>query len=430
MYLKEATYFKYGYDGSINNLSSFVIPIEIACMLPKNEDINGCYMSSMIPQMNCANKWLRGPMDIKGARGICTPNEFIGKLRAYTHDVFKNASFTNYTSDGKLLYKMAITGSAMTACAIKNPREADFYTFEDYLECFYPMPKKNKNMINNKNESNQLAQLVQSYQSNVKNTLFEEISDESSKSTSIEENNDNDNNDNNNDDNNNDNNNNNNDNDNSEESEDSDTTKSTSRIADIDLAVECAFDDFDKSVELIFAEIKINNPYAVLCKKKTENKHKYIVKGIPRYIDIFHVASISHVVSKFHLDCVRAWFDGITIHCFPTFICAANTSMCSDIRWVSNQKDLRDVIMKYHYRGFGTYINATDLSNLQTYLNPTNGYPDTGFKYGMSGWKRKRLMRFPVYGTTSYFGHNYSKKEYKYKKMPMLIQNEVLLPYL
>ncbi len=429
MYLKECTYFKFGHDGLTTDLSSFVIPLQIACLLPQNNDLNGTYACSMIRHLNCASKWLIGPVNIKGHRGVCTLDEFTGKFNIYTNNVFKNVSFNKNTTDGQTLYNMAITGSAITACAIENPRENEFTSFYSFLNYFYPMPVPK--LIKKCTQTNEYDQMTRSQQSQqiqqtiTKNTLFEEISEElsenepdntnntkksyeSSKSSKSEEPNESE---------------------ESSESEESDS-KVLTKFADIDLAVECNFEDFDKSVEFIFAEIKMNYPHATLHKKKTENKHKYIVEDIPRFIDIFHVTSIPYVVSKFHLDCVRAWFDGVTVHCFPTFICAANTSMCSDIRWVSNQKDVRDVIMKYHHRGFGTYINTNDMLNLQSYLNPANGYQPTGLTPGMSQWQRRRIMREPVYGNCAYFGPNYIKKRRKFMKMTPLLKNEVLMPYM
>jgi len=419
MYLKEQTYYKYGHNDSIKDLSSFILPIDIACLLPNNANISGPYGCSILPKST--SKWLSGPIHITGNRGVCDFKEFKVKFDLFTNNAFEKVQFTRCNDNGSLLYKMAITGSLISACAIKNPREGEFINFKTFLQYFYPEPvvsdiyKKQHESHNkyNYHSSTKLFEEIQE-EDNLKNNNSDISDDSTEASESSHISNDLD-------------------DTSSNNSNTSNTTKTqnnTSNIADIDVAIECDFNDFDKSVELIYNDIKLIYPSALLVKKITENKHKYIIEGIPRYIDLFHCNSISHVVSKFHLDCVRAWYDGTMVYCFPTFICAANTNMCTDIRWVSNQKDVRDMVMKYYARGFGTYINNKDLISLRTYLTPANGYLSTGIKPNSRSWEIRKIMKIPVYGNVSYFGPYYRYKSTKLNQFPPLLKNDQIYPYL
>lgn len=107
----------------------------------------------------------------------------------------------------------------------------------------------------------------------------------------------------------------------------------------------------------------------VLERVVTENKHKWVITGLPRSIDMFHVNSIPAVIVKYHLGCVRAWYDGEDVHCFPSFVTAAKIGLNVDVRWTSNRKDVRDIILKYMQRGFGTVVNIQDKTSLVRYVD-------------------------------------------------------------
>jgi hypothetical protein len=108
----------------------------------------------------------------------------------------------------------------------------------------------------------------------------------------------------------------------------------------------------------------------------TENKYKWKITGLPREIDIFQVNSIPGVVVKFHMPCVRAWYNGNTVVGFPSFISAAMSGLNSDIRWVSCNKDIRDVLLKYYQRGFGFLLNPAEKTSMRDYMNNSPKWPN------------------------------------------------------
>jgi hypothetical protein len=164
---------------------------------------------------------------------------------------------------------------------------------------------------------------------------------------------------------------------------------------------------------------KIKNKYNVQMNRvDTENKYKYVITGGNRTIDLFHVDNIESVVVKYHLPCVRAWYDGATVHMFPSFITAAMTGINMDMRWTSNRKDLRDTVLKYFQRGFATLLCPEDKRSLLQYINngnaevkkhswPKHGHIDEGSRYHM--YRFKKLPIFAKCNISTLFNPSVSR---------------------
>jgi len=182
-----------------------------------------------------------------------------------------------------------------------------------------------------------------------------------------------------------------------------DQEKIWDKFTDIDLMVET--DDYELFDEIANAHFEAvaasadNNsrfqPYLKLL--YTENKYKYKIYGLPRSIEIFMVNSIPGVISKFHMAPVRAWWDGSDLNMLPTFITAAMTSVCYDLRWISCSKDLRDIVLKYFQRGFSQVLNKTECVNLISYVNASPKWPEWIIPVSWQGWRAYRWARRPIY---------------------------------
>jgi len=179
--------------------------------------------------------------------------------------------------------------------------------------------------------------------------------------------------------------------------------KNWDKFTDIDLMVETddyeLFDEIANAhFEAVAASSECNTliqPYIKLL--YTENKYKYKIYGLPRSIEIFMVNSIPGVISKFHMAPVRAWWDGKDLNMLPTFITAAMTSVCYDLRWISCSKDLRDIVLKYFQRGFSQVLNKEECVNLISYVNATPKWPEWIIPVAWQGWRAYRWMRRPIY---------------------------------
>jgi len=178
------------------------------------------------------------------------------------------------------------------------------------------------------------------------------------------------------------------------------------KFTDIDLMVETDdYELFDEIANLHFEAVLASasnsryTPYLKLL--YTENKYKYKIYGLPRSIEIFMVNSIPGVISKFHMAPVRAWWDGDDLHMLPTFITAAMTSVCFDLRWISCSKDVRDIVLKYFQRGFSQILNKEECLNLASYINTNPRWPTWTMPAAWVGWRSSRWFKKPIYHENS-----------------------------
>jgi hypothetical protein len=179
--------------------------------------------------------------------------------------------------------------------------------------------------------------------------------------------------------------------------------KNADKYTDIDLMVETNdYEVFDAVAKMHFecirAKIHISNIY--MKPVLTENKYKYRIYGLTRNIEIFMVDSIPATISKFHLAPVRAWWDGNELYMLPTFVIAAMSGVSYDLRWISCVKDLRDVILKYFQRGFGTVVNLKEAKNMIEYVNNSNKWPTHVMPQRLHGrWNAaSRWAKMQIYG--------------------------------
>jgi hypothetical protein len=305
------------------------------------------------------------PASIPGDRGVYSTEEFKSRLAIFSSNALKHIEWSGDN------YKTALTGSSITACAVKTPLEALFRDIEDYFNEYYPGRRVVRNVTKKPTTHLDITQ----------DAMFSMI--DSGSSSSSED---------------------------SAESEDTEDNKNDSKTAenttgvihaidytDLDLMVACKWDDFDAIADKHYHAIKMVFPAAEMTLVKTENKHKYIVSGMPRDVDIFHVDCIESVLVKYHLGCVRAFYDGSRVKCFPSFITAAKLGLNTDIRWTSNRKDVRDIVMKYFQRGFGTILNGKDRQNLVDYVNNSTQWPHIGPGAGQNWWRTRRYWREPLF---------------------------------
>jgi hypothetical protein len=92
----------------------------------------------------------------------------------------------------------------------------------------------------------------------------------------------------------------------------------------------------------------------------TENiKFKYNVTGLKRSFEIFQIKypNFFSTVHKFHLPCVRAYYDGSEVYILPSAVSACMTLINIEYKYFAGSKDPIEVLNKYERRGFGTIIN-------------------------------------------------------------------------
>lgn len=74
------------------------------------------------------------------------------------------------------------------------------------------------------------------------------------------------------------------------------------------------------------------------------------------------------LVSKFHMPCVRAYYDGTNTYLTPSCISAHMTYMNLDYKYFAGSKDPIEIILKYRMRGFGTFLNKDEINKVVKYI--------------------------------------------------------------
>lgn len=91
-------------------------------------------------------------------------------------------------------------------------------------------------------------------------------------------------------------------------------------------------------------------------------KYKLSSPHIPHDIEVFptRYKEFFSIVSKFHLPCVRAYYNGQTVKMLPSFITALMTFTNIDYKYFASIKSPDQIINKYRMRGFGVLLNKNE----------------------------------------------------------------------
>ena len=325
-------------------------------------DINNPYIPILVKQMSHLTTHPVEPCFLNGNRNVYDLDNFVKRMDIYS---FECLSFLD-------LSKSAISGSIITACLIQNPLEKYFSNFNQYLMEYYPYDLDLYHILYEEGEIeeiNKIEKEINKIEINKEETEVETkkdkeglVSKNSSKFSKKSKHN------------------------NSDQLLKIKRSKIIPQetfgkkiYSDIDIMVETkTMEEFDDIANQHFKVIQNNTAIKLTFEKiNTENKYKYIISGLPREIEIFHVNSILGVVAKYHIGAVRAIYTKIgsennRIYAFPSFITAALTGLHIDMRWTSCNKDLRDIMMKYYQRGFGFLVNTIDRKLLYDYIKNTS----------------------------------------------------------
>jgi hypothetical protein len=100
-----------------------------------------------------------------------------------------------------------------------------------------------------------------------------------------------------------------------------------------------------KDIDLVYTfKFKIESPYI---------NHSFELFPV-RYDDFFSV------VARFHLPCVRGLYNGTNVYLTPSCISAHMTYMNIDYKYICGSKDPIEIINKNRMRGFGTWLNVCE----------------------------------------------------------------------
>tara|TARA_B100001248_G_C27391382_1_gene462538 strand:- start:1211 stop:3253 length:2043 start_codon:yes stop_codon:yes gene_type:complete len=137
------------------------------------------------------------------------------------------------------------------------------------------------------------------------------------------------------------------------------------------------FDDEEAENDWLDAMNKENNITVtddsknVLFKVNENIKYKIESPFLNHSLEIFQIKyeDFFSSVSRFHLPCVRGYYNGDNVYLLPSCISAHMTFINMDYKYFAGSKDPIEIINKYRSRGFGTILNDTEKLHLVEYSN-------------------------------------------------------------
>lgn len=123
--------------------------------------------------------------------------------------------------------------------------------------------------------------------------------------------------------------------------------------------------------------INFNCDYNIFLTKNKEPsltysfKYKILSPLLKHPFEIFQVKAYDFIgtVSRFHLGCVRAYYDGDNVYMTPSCIIAHLTGLHLDIKYVSSVRNPVEIDMKYRSRGFSRILSVSEACILYKYCN-------------------------------------------------------------
>ena len=131
---------------------------------------------------------------------------------------------------------------------------------------------------------------------------------------------------------------------------------------------------FDDNVEFAVTVNKTNQDIALIVNYKYNIKSPHLSHNLElfqvRYDDFFAT------VAKFHLPCVRAYYNGSNVYMTPSCITAHMTFMNIDYKYFSGTQDPIEIINKYRLRGFGTWLSENEKKQYIVYSKNVTFWAD------------------------------------------------------
>jgi len=113
---------------------------------------------------------------------------------------------------------------------------------------------------------------------------------------------------------------------------------------------------------------------------KISEGYKYRIKSslLPRDLEIFRTKyrPFFSCVSRFHLPCVRCYYDGDDVYLLPSCITAYLTGINMDIKYFSGHNTPMEIVNKYGTRGYRTVINKKEKTHLVEYNSQISKWND------------------------------------------------------
>jgi len=158
-------------------------------------------------------------------------------------------------------------------------------------------------------------------------------------------------------------------------------------------------------------------------------KFKYKITGIKRNFEFFQIKyeNFFSTVHKFHLPCVRAYYDGTEVFMLPSCIGACMTLTNIEYKYFAGAKDPIEVINKYRQRGFTTILNDKERIKMIKYSHDVEKWKDLYEIHGLNKRDTDRIFK-PLDINSKLFrtAKMYEKMNLFFSKTNCMMYNNVL----
>ncbi|AUV58509.1 hypothetical protein [Bandra megavirus] len=114
-----------------------------------------------------------------------------------------------------------------------------------------------------------------------------------------------------------------------------------------------------------------NDPDSDIFIKFSENlKYKISSKYLKHQFEVFRIVDDEFFgcISRFHLPCVRSYYNGDNCYMLPSAVTAYQTFTNIDFKYFVGTSDPIHIMDKYRKRGYGTILNKSEIKNYLSYI--------------------------------------------------------------
>jgi hypothetical protein len=149
------------------------------------------------------------------------------------------------------------------------------------------------------------------------------------------------------------------------------------KMSDIDIMVDVldneSFDKFTiKIYKTVRKNLELTKDQIKLFHVSSAKSYKYVIAGpgLNRHLEIFRLYSAHPIggVSRFHFPLVRGVYDGRKVTVLPSLMSFAYSGMMIDYKWMSCVKDTKDIVCKYYTRGAPLILNQLEHRKMKQHI--------------------------------------------------------------
>lgn len=93
---------------------------------------------------------------------------------------------------------------------------------------------------------------------------------------------------------------------------------------------------------------------------------------LTRKFEIFKIKyNFLATIGRFHLPCVRGYYNGTNVYLLPSAISALLTNKCMDYKYFAGLRSPFEIILKYNFRGYSIMLNKKEMIKIVEYIKNT-----------------------------------------------------------